>query len=196
MDESKREEIALFRYGILLPFLTPDEFQWGMKGEMRRRLAAEYYDIPHSQKHRIDEETIRKWLAAYKKSGVDGLKPKSRSDRGEPRKISPESFERASALRTEAPGRSVRKIIQIMEATTSAKRAKSSAAPSPDNSKNTASIEKASRPIPKSSDASKPNAPTKSGNPTSSTAPICPTPTARNATNAPTWWPFSTTSHA
>lgn len=116
MDESKREEIALFRYGIILPFLTPDELQWGMKGEMLHRLAAEYYDIPHSQKHQVDEETIRKWLAAYKKSGFDGLKPKSRSDRGKPRKISPESFERASALRTEAPGRSVRKIIQIMEA--------------------------------------------------------------------------------
>ena len=116
MDESKREEIALFRYGIILPFLTPDELQWGMKGEMQRRLAAEYYDIPHSQKHQVDEETIRKWLAVYKKSGFDGLKPKSRSDRGKPRKISPESFERASALRTEAPGRSVRKIIQIMEA--------------------------------------------------------------------------------
>jgi|GEM_PF-3728297 len=66
MDETKREEIALFRYGLILPFLMPDELEWGVKGEIRKRLAAQPYNIPHSSKHSVDEETIRKWLAAYK----------------------------------------------------------------------------------------------------------------------------------
>jgi len=116
MQESKREEIALFRYGLIVPFLGVDELQWGVKGEMLRRMAAQDYDIPHSSKHTASEETIRKWLAAYRKGGFDALKPKSRQDQGKPRKISPEAWERACALRKEAPGRSVRKIIQIMEA--------------------------------------------------------------------------------
>ncbi len=116
MDESKREDIALFRYGIILPFLGVEELQWGMKSEMLRRLAAEHYDIPHSSKHTIDEETIRKWLAAYKEKGFDGLKPKSRDDSGKPRKIPPEVWQKACALKREAPARGVRKIIQIMEA--------------------------------------------------------------------------------
>jgi transposase InsO family protein len=116
MEESKREEIALFRYGLILPFLNPDELEWGMKGEMYRRLAEQHYDIPHSTKHTIDEETIRKWLAAYREKGFDGLKPRSRNDIGKPRKISTEAWEKAVALKREAPARSVRKIIQIMEA--------------------------------------------------------------------------------
>lgn len=116
MQESKREEIALFRYGLIVPFLGTDELEWGVKGEMLRRIAAQDYDIPHSSKHTIDEETVRKWLAAYRKGGFDSLKPKSRQDQGKPRKIPPEAWEKASALRKEAPSRSVRKIIQIMEA--------------------------------------------------------------------------------
>jgi hypothetical protein len=38
--------------------------EWGVKGELRKRLATQYYDIPNSSRHTIDEETIRKWLAA------------------------------------------------------------------------------------------------------------------------------------
>jgi hypothetical protein len=116
MDENKREEIALFRYGIILPFLTPEELEWGVKGEMRKRLAQQLYNIPHSSKHSVDEETIRKWLANYKANGFDGLKPKGRNDAGKVRKIPPEAWEKAVALKKEVPARSVRKIIQIMEA--------------------------------------------------------------------------------
>ncbi|MFQ5606076.1 MAG: DDE-type integrase/transposase/recombinase [bacterium] len=115
MQESKREEIALFRYGIILPFLSQDELEWGMKGEMRRRIAQQHYDIPHSGKQTISEETVRKWLASYRAKGFDGLKPKSRNDAGKPRRIAPEAWEKAVALKKEAPKRSVRKIIQIME---------------------------------------------------------------------------------
>jgi transposase InsO family protein len=116
MEESKREEIALFRYGIILPFLGQEELEWGIKGEMLRRLAKQPYNIPYSQKHSIDEETIRQWLARYRQKGFDGLKPKSRSDIGKPRTIAAEAWEKATALKKEAPRRSVRKIIQIMEA--------------------------------------------------------------------------------
>jgi transposase InsO family protein len=115
MDENKREEIALFRYGLILPFLMPDELEWGVKGEMRKRLAQQPYNIPHSSKHTVDEETIRKWLANYKANGFDGLKPKGRNDAGKVRKISSEAWEKAVALKKEVPSRSVRKIIRIME---------------------------------------------------------------------------------
>jgi hypothetical protein len=116
MEESKREEMALFRYGLILPFLGQQELEWGVKGEIARRLAEQHYNFPHSQKHTIDKETIRKWLAAYQRNGFDGLKPKSRSDIGKPRTVAPEAWEKAVALKKEAPRRSVRKIIQIMEA--------------------------------------------------------------------------------
>jgi len=116
MDENKREEIALFRYGIILPFLSQDELEWGVKGEMLRRLENKDYDIPHSGKHTVDQETIRKWLYSYQEKGFDGLKPKDRSDIGKIRSIDPEAYEMAVKLKKEAPGRGVAKIIRIMEA--------------------------------------------------------------------------------
>lgn len=116
MDENKREEIALFRYGIILPFLSQDEMEWGVKGEMLRRLETKDYDIPHSEKHSVDQETIRKWLYSYQEKGFDGLKPKDRSDIGKIRSIDPEAWEMAVKLKKEAPGRRVAKIIRIMEA--------------------------------------------------------------------------------
>jgi putative transposase len=115
MREEQREAIALFRYGIILPFLSQEKLEWGMKGEIRRRLASQGYDIPHSSKHTIDEETIRKWVAAYKEKGFDALKPKTRADAGKMRTITAEAWEMAVALKKEAPGRSVEKIIRIME---------------------------------------------------------------------------------
>ena len=44
VNESKREEIALFRYGVILPFLNQDDLEWGMQGEILRRLAARCSD--------------------------------------------------------------------------------------------------------------------------------------------------------
>jgi transposase InsO family protein len=115
MNEAKREDVALFRYGMILPFLSPEQLEWGVKGELRRRLAQEHVNIPHSKKHRVGEDTIRKWLAAYKAKGFDGLKPQGRSDQGHARKIPAEVFEKAVALKKEAPQRGVAKIIRIME---------------------------------------------------------------------------------
>jgi len=115
MDEAHREEIALFRYGMILPFLSPDKLDWGLKSELRRRLAHEHVQIPHSTRHAVSQDTLRKWLAAYKAKGFDGLKPQPRSDQGHTRKIPPEAFEKAIALKKEAPHRGVAKIIRIME---------------------------------------------------------------------------------
>jgi transposase InsO family protein len=115
MEESKREEIALFRYSLIVPFLSQDEMDPGLKGEMLRRLAAQTHPIPHSKKQTVDKDTIRKWLAAYQKHGFDALKPKTRVDAGQSRVIPAEVWEMAVTLRCEAPRRSVAKIVRIME---------------------------------------------------------------------------------
>jgi transposase InsO family protein len=115
MDEAHREEVALFRYGMILPFLSPDKLDWGLKSELRRRLAEQPVQIPRSTKHTVSQDTLRKWLAAYKAKGFDGLKPQPRKDRGRIRKIPPEAAEKAMALKKEAPQRGAAKIIRIME---------------------------------------------------------------------------------
>jgi transposase InsO family protein len=116
MEEKKREEIALFRYGLILPFLAPEELQWGVKGELVKRMVKQIYSIPFSEKSSLSASTVRRYLATYRKKGFDGLKPKSRTDIGTSNKIPPEILDKAFDLKKEEPRRSARKIIQIMEA--------------------------------------------------------------------------------
>ena len=115
MDEKKREQIALFRYGLIVPFLTEEELEWGVKGELVKRMAQQIHMIPFSKKSSLHESTIRRFLAAYRKNGFDGLKPKSRSDIGKSLKIPTDILDKAFILKKEEPRRSARAIIRIME---------------------------------------------------------------------------------
>jgi len=116
MDEKKREEIALFRYSLIVPFLSQEELEWGVKGELLQRMARQIHTIPHSQKSSLAESTIRRYLACYRKKGFDGLKPKTRADSGASHKIDGDILEKAFLLKKEEPRRSAKKIIQLMEA--------------------------------------------------------------------------------
>lgn len=117
MDEKKREDIALFRYGLIVPFLTEEELEWGVKGELGKRIAQQIYTIPFSIKSSLHESTIRRFREAYHKNGFDGLKPKNRSDIGKSLKIPADILEKAYILKKEEPRRSAEHIIQIMEST-------------------------------------------------------------------------------
>lgn len=116
MDEKKREQIALFRYSLIVPFLSQEELEWGVKGEMIQRMVKEINTIPFSQKTSLNESTIRRYLKTYREKGFEGLHPKNRSDKGKSHKISSETLEQAVLLKKEEPRRSARKIIQILEA--------------------------------------------------------------------------------
>ncbi len=91
-DVKKRsEEVALFRYGVIgdLVHLPP-----GAKGiyERLKEKADIDYRIPGSPRVRVAPETIRHWLRAYRKGGLDALQPRVRADHGQshalPREVS------------------------------------------------------------------------------------------------------------
>ena len=116
MDEKKREEIALFRYSLIVPFLSQEELEWGVKGELLQRMTRQIHTIPFSQKSSLAESTIRRYLKCYRDKGFDGLKPKTRTDSGSSHKINGEILDKAFLLKKEEPRRSDKKIIQLMEA--------------------------------------------------------------------------------
>lgn len=116
MDDKKREEIALFRYSLIVPFLSQEELEWGVKGELVQRMTQQIHTIPFSKKSSLHESTIRRYLKLYRDKGFDGLKPNSRSDIGTSHKIPSEVLEKAVLLKREEPRRSTKKIIQLMEA--------------------------------------------------------------------------------
>ncbi len=114
MDEKKREEIALFRYGLLFPVL---------RGQLKRgdvmahfeEVVNKQHQLPHSSKKEISVSTLKRWRARFFADGFEALKPRPRSDRGKPRVIDEEIVERACALRRENPRRSVARIIEMLE---------------------------------------------------------------------------------
>jgi transposase InsO family protein len=111
--EDRRTEIALFRYTLILPFLR-GEYPPGGKQRLREQIASRHYHIPHASRSTVSPSTLARWERLYLQDGFDGLKPKPRSDRGQPRAISEETLDRAETLKREQPHRSARSIIKIL----------------------------------------------------------------------------------
>ena len=101
----KRLDTALERHRMIAP-LTRQGLEEAEKREIRERILLE---------EEISERTLRRYMAGYVGEKLEGLKPKERSDKGILRKISPIIIEEAIKLKEELPGRSTRKIIEILE---------------------------------------------------------------------------------
>jgi len=112
-SEQRRTEIALFRYTLILPLLR-GEYEPRGKDRRRQQIAAQYHDIPFSTRRTVSVPTLARWERRYHKNGFEGLKPLSRSDQDQPRTISPETLDRAEALKREQPLRSSRSIVRML----------------------------------------------------------------------------------
>ena len=110
-DEELRKAVALFRYGLLADVLRLPPGS----GEIRRTLhekAQQTYVIPGTRRTRVAVETLRDWLSLYRTGGFEALYPKTRSDRGLPRRLPPEVAEVLVSLKTEHSALSVRALIK------------------------------------------------------------------------------------
>lgn len=85
--EERRQAVLEFRYGVVAELANPYLDHGALKDAIREK-SRRTYDIPYSRKTTITEACIRKWLAAYRKHGREGLMPKVRSDHGTSRKLS------------------------------------------------------------------------------------------------------------
>jgi len=90
--EERRTEIALFRYTLILPLLRAD-YEPGGKGRLREQIAASSHEIPYSNRRTVSAPTLGRWERLYNRDGFDGLKPKRRSDRDQPRALPPITVE-------------------------------------------------------------------------------------------------------
>lgn len=96
MEEKDREHVALFRFGLLAPVLLN---QVASQKDYLAEAAAKKHHVPHYGEKEFSPKTLSCWLLAYRREGFEGLKPKRRSDRGQPRKFSCEQEEHILALR-------------------------------------------------------------------------------------------------
>ena len=85
-DAERRKAVALFRYGVIADLVHAEPGQRGLYAKMRAKSAQEW-DIPGTLRRKVQVETMRGWLADYRRAGFDALMPKVRSDAGAARAI-------------------------------------------------------------------------------------------------------------
>jgi putative transposase len=106
-------EIALFRYGLIAQ-LIHDPAPGGQQEQRLRELAAKTYRIPGSTRTCVSVTTLRRYLAAYRERGFDGLRPAPRTDKGTPRAFPQQALDAAIALREEQPARTTQTLVDIL----------------------------------------------------------------------------------
>lgn len=85
-DSKLREQIALFRYGLIAELLHLPAGKSGLYKKLTEKAACDYV-IPGTLRTRVAAETMRDWLTLYRKGGFDLLMPKVRRDQGQARAI-------------------------------------------------------------------------------------------------------------
>ncbi|MCP4991990.1 MAG: DDE-type integrase/transposase/recombinase [Colwellia sp.] len=84
MEDDRRRDIALFKYGLIAPLIHNNG-----RGQKKyfRELASKEHIVPHIGKKSFKAETFKSWLRSYRRGGFDALIVKIRIDRGNCRKI-------------------------------------------------------------------------------------------------------------
>jgi putative transposase len=98
MEHDDGMRIALWRYEIVAPLMHLD----GRRGALRRamtRLASTPHIHPGKGTIAVGCGTLEEWLYRFKKDGLDGLRPKVRSDKGKSRVLSDEACEKILELK-------------------------------------------------------------------------------------------------
>ena len=106
--------LALFRLSVLGPLVSRAQLARGELKAIIGELAARDYDIPGTGRSRIGEKTIEAWFYTWRRSGIEALAPKPRSDRGAS-KLAPEIQAAILAAKRENPRRSINQIRRLLE---------------------------------------------------------------------------------
>ncbi len=110
LDDKTREQIALFRYGLIADLLHREVGEKGLYPLLREK-AERVYEIPGSRRTRVAAETLRDWLATYRKGGFEALRPQVRRDQGWARAMPQQVADLLCQIKDEKPALSVTAVI-------------------------------------------------------------------------------------
>lgn len=112
MTNEEMERIGLHRYAVIAEAL-PARLSKAERGAVVRWIADRIHTHPDGTERVYSRATIDRWIRAWRRDGLDGLRPRTRSDAGTVR-TRPELAEVAAALRIEVPARSAAQIADII----------------------------------------------------------------------------------
>jgi len=103
---------AVFRYGLISEATRPlaDE----VVSQVLSRIAARQHHLPDGSVRRFSAATLRAWLQAYRKGGLDALFPRDRSDKGSFRRIDDDAAEIIARYRVQNRKLSVKLFHQVL----------------------------------------------------------------------------------
>jgi len=116
MDEDKKKQIAVFRFGVIADFVTGVRLDRGEKERLLADKCARQWTIPYSNRTFIGRSTIRDWISSYQNGGsrLEALYPRDRADKGKSRSIDDETATNLICARNELPKATVETLITIM----------------------------------------------------------------------------------
>jgi len=113
--EEPRMAMALARYEIVGRYLAMKPKR-GQRGKLLEELAEQTWIGPDGEPFHAAADTIRVWVARYRRDGLPGLMDKQRAVRGV-QTLTDEQIELICRLKKEVPERSLERIIRIAEDT-------------------------------------------------------------------------------
>lgn len=113
MEKKECERIALKRFEIISPVLAePSRVQ----NQYFREQAEREHDFPRYGVRKVRVSTMKSWLRKYRKEGFEGLKPKSRSDNGRPKRLNEQMLSTIEIKCKAYPHWSIQKLYEDLSA--------------------------------------------------------------------------------
>ena len=103
---------AVFRYGLISEATRP--LSGEVVSQTLARVAARQHVLPDGSLRRFSLATLRAWLRTYQREGLDGLMPKTRSDKGTFRVLDEDTAELIARHRVQHRNLSVKLFHQIL----------------------------------------------------------------------------------
>jgi transposase InsO family protein len=108
------EAVALFRAEVI-GALTRSQLDHGALAAELRKLADRTYRPPGRRaSKRFGASTLERWYYAYRRGGLEALRPDARADRGRARELTPEQRALLLDIRREHPGASAALILRTL----------------------------------------------------------------------------------
>lgn len=116
MTEEQKQQVAVFRFGVIHEFIGAIQLDRGEKEALLREKCARKWEIPCSARTRISRNTILRWVRTYlaHASKLEALHPQGRTDAGQSRAIDEETGLSLLALRRERPQLPVPEIVHLL----------------------------------------------------------------------------------
>lgn len=110
--------VALFRYGVIAPLVeraqTGDGCGRGAVVKLIGEITGSTHHLPGRGPISLTARTVYSWLRAYRRGGLDALRPRYRKDRGRSRVVDADVLARAVTLRRENEERHTKTVLDIL----------------------------------------------------------------------------------